>query len=110
MLEHNIFSDTFHCVQLACLLIFDQVHLSESTSANKLNDLEVLEKQDVLVGVLLEQTFSSVSALGLNEFVVFLYHSCEPTGNCVLSIVGIGDNVGAVIGLRFRGSWSHFFS
>jgi len=43
VVDHHVFSDALHCVDLHIFLVLDEVDLAEGASANELQDLEVIE-------------------------------------------------------------------
>ena len=50
MVDHHIFSNALHCINLLVFLVLDQVDLSEGAPSDELEDLEIVENElgDVL--------------------------------------------------------------
>jgi hypothetical protein len=64
VIDHHIFSNTLHCVDLLILLVLHEIHFSKSASAYQLEDLEVVK--DELGDILLVacHLLSAVNGLG----------------------------------------------
>ena len=63
VVDHNIFSNTLHCVNLLIFLVLDKIDFSESASANQLEDLEVVKDELGHILLVVRHLLSAVNSL-----------------------------------------------